>query len=89
MRTGAELIAEERKRQIEEEKYTELSDKKLMSGQLTLAAVSYCLVNIFDELKAKEFFPWDYSCFKPKSQLKNLIRAGALIAAEIDKYLNA
>jgi len=34
---------------------------------------------------ANALWPWDPNDHKPKRTLKNLIRAGALIAAEIDR----
>lgn len=36
-----------------------------------------------------ENWPWDWSWWKPKDRLRNLVRAGALIAAEIDRLQRA
>ena len=78
-------IAAERKRQIEVEGYTPDHDIDHSDASLAAAAAIYALGTvgpISDTLSM--FWPegWDY---KPHSQLSDLIRAGALIAAEIDR----
>ena len=88
MKNGIELISDERKRQIEEEGYS-LNDDKLLLGdsELTCAAIAYAMETV-NSTMAKNYFPWDKKFFKPKDKLRNLVRAGALIAAEIDKLQN-
>lgn len=85
---GIELIAQERKRQIEEEGWTAEHDDKWTCGELTKAAAFYALYGV--ELPAglgfvSELWPWGMQWCKPKNRLRNLARAGALIAAEIDR----
>ena len=88
MKTGAELILEERKRQIEVEGYDEEHDSKEPLEELLRAAVCYTKVN-YDHIYIDEWpHTWDYKYWKPKDKLRNLVRAGALIAAAIDKLQN-
>lgn len=85
-KSGTELIAEERIRQIEKEGYTYWHDRKYTVRLFTCAAISYALADI-DPTKAKVFWPvlWDEDMYKPKDIKRNLVRAGALIAAAIDR----
>lgn len=87
MKSGVELISDERKRQIEEEGFTKVMDSYLKENDLTKASICYMKANLMPFDDAIRDFPWASSCFKPKDFLRNLVRAGALIAAEIDKYL--
>ncbi len=86
MKTGIELIADERKRQVEEEGYSIDHDRVLKNHQLTYAAIVYAIYD-FDR-SIIEYWPWVMKYLKPKSNLENLILAGALIAAEIDRIQN-
>ena len=83
MTSGIELIAAERQRQIDEEGYGIEHDSNLQPDALASAAVVYAMPEKYGQLLA--FWPWDLSHYKPKDRLTNLIRAGALIAAEIDR----
>lgn len=38
---------------------------------------------------AHNLWPWDFQWWKPKAPIRDLVRAGALIAAEIDRRLHA
>lgn len=85
MKTGVEFIAEERKRQIEMEGWTPEHDDRHGEGELAQAGAVYAL-------KAKSRFyaqawPWDREWFKPcpQDRIHELAKAGALIAAEIDR----
>jgi hypothetical protein len=87
---GVSLIAAERKRQIESEKWTAEHDDEHDAGQMVAAAVTYALEATYDGLAVKgtwfkKYWPWDDEWFKPKNPPQDLIRAGALIAAEIDR----
>ena len=91
--TGADLIAEERQRQRDEEGYTAAHDAQFVNGELGQMAACYCKVagvrpvaltwpaNIPRRLLKRKGYP------NPK--LKDLVRAGALIAAEIDRVIAA
>ena len=109
MKTGIELIAEERTRQIEVKKYDENHDEEHNSLQLSSAAAC-CIVSAqnkileadhypcFDGTPKSRFqintsegkwvdgFPWpEHDKRNKHSEIKSLIIAGALIAAEIDR----
>lgn len=89
---GAAYIMAERNRQIEKEGWTPEHDDQWKDGELSRAAICYVMWDIVKDsmiVKAREtiqlWWPWDWEWWKPKSQRGNLIRAGALIAAEIDR----
>lgn len=89
MKTGAQLIADERKRQIEKEGYDKEHDKNHDVDTLIKAALAYAEYDINGEL-AYYTWPWDIKnnknkSFKPSTLKRNLIKAGALIAAAIDR----
>jgi hypothetical protein len=88
---GAKLIAAERERQISVEGWTFEHDDKHDGGQIVCAAVTYALENTFNGPAAagkwfNQFWCWEDSWFKPSPDpIRNLVKAGALIAAEIDR----
>jgi len=90
--TGAELIAAERRRQIEEEGWSATHDEQHADGELAEAARCYALDPIFKKEEPPDtriaygtYWPWSWEWWKPKGQIRDLVRAGALIAAEIDR----
>lgn len=92
--TGAELIAFERQRQITEEGWTYEHDRNHTQAELVRAAMCYAdraglqIISSQggDQLRMRPSWPWDMRSWKPKSNpLDNLVKAGALIAAEIDR----
>lgn len=87
MKTGIELIAEERQRQIEVEEWTPEHDDKNTNEQLVIAASCYCLPIAQREFCIREQWPFDYEWWKPtpNDRIRELQKAGALIAAEIDR----
>ena len=86
-KTGAELIADERQRQIEEEGWSAEHDTQHPSGQLALAGACYALDAVGLVGTASDWWPWDEKWWKPtpNDPVRQLTKAGALIAAEIDK----
>lgn len=87
--TGAYMIAVERERQVKDEGYNAEHDQAHAPMTLAKAAVSYILCN--DEKKRKiaktTYWPWEDKYYKPRDMKRNLVRAGALIAAAIDRLL--
>jgi len=85
--TGVERIAAERQRQIEKEGWTPEHDAEHIEGELRDAAIAYA--QVCDPRAgecAQDVFPWDDSWWKPSDDpIPNLVKAGALIAAEIDR----
>ena len=89
MKSGIELIRDEREKQIIKHGYTVQHDvETTTTSALIKAAESYiesseCFAGLgFDQ------WPWDKKFYKPESMKRDLIKAGALIAAAIDR-LNA
>ena len=78
-----ELIKKERERQISEEGWTAEHDDEHINGELVLAAICYA----FPDLYSKGYWPWGPDEFKPTTKIKDLIKADALISAEIDRLL--
>lgn len=93
MSKGVELIAIERKRQIEELGYDYENDSLYADEQLAKAGIYYALR--YDDREELDSvisgnWPWDEKYFKPspEDRVKELTKAGALIAAQIDYELN-
>lgn len=95
MKTGVELIADERKRQIEVEGWSKEHDAEHVNGELAKAAICYADPYEYYHQNTRtmkvrvpnKFWPkeWDKKWFKPKDRTQDLVKAGALIAAEIDR----
>lgn len=125
IKTGIELIAEERQRQIDVEGWTAEHDMEHKTFEMSAAAACYIAKNIskkledinhtnqspLAEFKVYDFgesgfminngdrgdrrvrkagwvngWPWAAKWFKPSDDpIRNLVKAGALIAAEIDR----
>ena len=84
-RAGIDLIASERARQISEEGWTPEHDDTHRTGQLARAAARYALQHVPGR-PGRVRWPWATSWFKPSANpVRNLVKAGALIAAEIDR----
>lgn len=80
--TGIELIANERQRQVEVEGWTLGHDDEHDLEQLVDAAEAYLC---WDDVPKPMAWPWDEESWKPTTRIQNLAKAGALIAAEIDR----
>lgn len=86
MSKGIELISEERKRQIEVEGWTAEHDAKHVCGELSDAAMCYCMREYWRRrLPIELIFPFSPEWFKSDNRIRELSKAGALIAAEIDR----
>lgn len=98
------MIAAERRRQVEGESWNSPHDDGHTEGQLALAAACYALESAglasqhyrlgrggievsVDALGI--YWPFESAAWKPRTSIRNLVKAGALIAAEIDRRLRA
>ncbi len=96
--SGAELIAAERVRQIEKEGWTADHDDgpDHADGELAAAGANYAWASVnlalgenpqINKLPSLNW-PWEMEWWKPSEDpVRNLVKAGALIAAEIDRLL--
>ena len=101
MKKGIELIAEERQRQIDVEGYSEQHDSQHNASELIYAAIAYVesakvgvncsemgntdeneIMRRKTEIGIYDPFGWS---FKPSTDIRDLVKAGALIAAAIDR----
>jgi len=95
MKTGVERIAEERLRQIEEEGWNDEYDDSHENGELAQAAAAYAIPDVVTTsddgiiINRVVLFPyyWSLTWWKPTpdNRIRELEKAGALIAAEIDR----
>ena len=79
----AQDVLSERRRQIEAEGWTPEHDDHHLPNELSLAAASYVCADEGDAPPA--IWPWDWSWWKPKDRRRNLVKAAALILAEIER----
>jgi hypothetical protein len=78
----------ERSRQIETEGWTEEHDDEHETGEMALAAAAYALTACgFRREAALEIWPkkWSRLWLKPTTSRRDLVKAGALILAEIER----
>lgn len=92
--TGIELITEERRRQIAEEGWDEAHDDNHQpQDALACAGASYALPQRLRPVlgRVPTSWPWDSEWWKPTpdNRVRELVKAGALIAAEIDRIQRA
>lgn len=90
MKTGIELITEERERQITAEGYTPKHDDAHGNQELQRAAESYLLsakmtLTGFRSFRPPDMWPWEKEWWKPSEPIRDLTKAGALWLAEIDR----
>ena len=82
--TGIELIAAERERQVSVKGWTLEHDDEHTYGELVDAAICYAQCESY--ANTSNIFPWEKEFWKPSDDpIRNLSKAGALIAAEIDR----
>lgn len=94
--SAAEDVLAERRRQVDAEGWTPGHDDEHTTGAMAAAAACYALwasapgaENAYwyatREEAAKMLWPWDREWWKPKSNRRDLVKAGALILAEIER----
>lgn len=90
-------IADERRRQIDAEGWTPEHDDEHGDGEMADAAACYAATSdlfaadLIDEgqpdsmIVYRSVWPWDAEWWKPKDRRRDLVRAAALIVAEIER----
>lgn len=98
---GIELIAVERQRQSEKEGWTASHDKQHVHGELAMAAACYAMPKRHRAIYQNTYrgvtrllpmkWPFESEEWKPtpNDRIRELTKAGALIAAEIDRIIIA
>jgi hypothetical protein len=86
--TAIEEIAAERKRQVEQEGWAPEHDDEHGGGELAKAAACYALghhtvSNIGGD--RIHIWPWENWAWKPTTPRRNLVKAAALIVAEVER----
>lgn len=78
-------VLAERRRQVEVEGWTPEHDNVQVSGEIALAAGCYAIAaGGYAKGKVPPMWPWDLKWWKPSYGRRDLIKAGALILAEIE-----
>ena len=92
-------VMEERQRQINQEFYSTENDDEYKQNELLRAAVCYAEnvvrrgwvfdsnfgPDVYQEEEVPDLWPWDLDFWKPKNPRRDLVRAAALLIAEIER----
>lgn len=81
-------VIDERLRQVGHEGWTAEHDDKHGDGSMAIAAACYALppgMRQMTEMSCPWGWPWSSEWWKPKERRKDLVRAAALILAEIER----
>lgn len=84
-------IAEERRRQVERHGYGQSRDDNYQRGELLRAADTYLAAGTMEKITAVAVsrlasrWPWHQSTLKLADRRRNLVKAAALIVAEIER----
>lgn len=85
---GVELIAAERERQIQQEGYSPAHDDKHDAGEMAIQAAALAVHHTHAHVTnmGQPCDPWGLLCkARDAGEIRNLVKAGALLAAEIDR----
>lgn len=86
-KTAIDLIKEEREKQITKYGYTTTHDRNYPNGTVLRGALAYLNAAIYSSSVGEEDWPFDKNYFNSEGELKDLVKAAAMIVAEIDKKL--
>ncbi|OZI59905.1 hypothetical protein [Bordetella genomosp. 11] len=83
---AARDVLAERQRQISVEGWHAAEDDNHEDGQMAAAAACYAMfTQAYPPGDPVQYWPWDKSWWKPSTPRRNLVKAGALILAEIER----
>lgn len=98
--TSINLVAAERHRQVAAEDFTPEHDDAYVHGELLSAAACYIAIAQAIDQRGQvdpdilSLWPWSFNWWKPvmsgspvENAIKNLVKAGALVLADIDRLL--
>jgi hypothetical protein len=80
-------ITDERMRQVREEGWTPEHDDDHELGEMAIAAACYSIHSAgnYEVNHVPGAWPWDSEWWKPKNPRRDLVRAAALLVAEIER----
>lgn len=78
-------IESERQRQVHVEDWSPEHDDEHIVGELSRAAACYALEGTTQDSAVMRYWPWSPNWWKPSDRRRNLVKAGALIVAEIER----
>lgn len=78
-------VIAERHRQISAEGFTPEQDDRYTDGELGVAAACYIMADVEPGSDVPELWPWSVEYWKPTNLRRDLVKAGALILAEIER----
>ena len=83
---GVRDVIVERRRQINIELWSSHHDDQHSYGEMALAAGCYAMFGLcFNAGDPPKYWPWDKKWWKPSDKRRNLVKAAALIIAEIER----
>ena len=86
---AARDVLAERQRQISGEGWTPEHDDKHSKGEMAEAAACYAasasVPKSFKQLQCPGYWPWAFQWWKPSDARRDLVKAGALILAELER----
>jgi hypothetical protein len=82
---AAKDVLAERRRQVEQEGWHPDQDDDYEDGQLSMAAACYAMQGNALNYGPPEDWPWDKEWWKPTDDRRNLVKAAALILADIER----
>ena len=82
MTAAATDVLAERRRQVEAEGWTATHDDQHRNGELAVAAVCYA---IYIDSEPPRMWPFDPTWWRPAGDRRNLVKAAALLLAEIER----
>ena len=85
--TAIDLVKKEREKQISKHGYTTVHDRQHSKKAVLYGALAYLNSVIYSSNVGIEDWPFKEESFKPEGDIKNLVKAAAMIIAEIDKRL--
>jgi len=83
-----DVLSERTRQQAQEgENFSATRDDTYVGGELALAAASYAMFAHFGEITALALWPenWDRSWLKHTTERRDLVKAAALIIADIER----
>lgn len=88
MSKALEDITAERRRQQEAEGWTAEHDDTHEAGEMACAAACYAInsaVPLVGSVATARYWPWDMRWWKPTGRRRDLVKAAALLVAEIER----